>query len=68
MKTLIYTASIIALTTFASCKKCAECHYDFNESEIELGEFCKDDLESIEHDGYYDSATDSTYEVHCHEH
>ena len=59
---------LIALFGFfliVSCKKnqCAECHYDgANGAEVELGEYCGDDLENIEADGYSDGTT--MYEVH----
>ncbi|MFM7235091.1 MAG: hypothetical protein ACKOZM_10945 [Flavobacteriales bacterium] len=52
----------------ASCKeKCHECHYDLNGAEIEIGEYCGDELEAIEASGYV-AADTITYEVHCHEH
>lgn len=54
---------------FASCSKtgCHECHYeDAQDQEVELGEYCDEDLEQIEKDGYTVDGT--TYEVHCHEH
>ena len=50
----------------SACHQCHECHYDYNSGEVELGEFCDDDLEEIEANGYSD--TSGTYEVHCHEH
>lgn len=53
---------------FGSCEKCSECHYDKAGAEIEIGEFCDDDLEAIENSGFFEAATDSTYEVHCHDH
>ena len=61
----------VASTAFAfvGCKKnkCAECHYeDANNAEVEIGEYCGDDLEDIEASGYSDGTT--TYEVHCGEH
>ncbi|MFD1551099.1 hypothetical protein [Putridiphycobacter roseus] len=67
MKTLLL-ATGFAVVLFSSCNKCAECHYDYNDEEIELGEFCGDDLEAIENDGFHNTANDTTYEVHCHEH
>lgn len=54
---------------FVSCKKeeCHECHYDdANGNEVEIGEKCGDELESIEASGYNVDGT--VYEVHCHEH
>ncbi len=52
-----------------SCKKCHACHYDaVGGTEVELGEYCGDDLETIESEGYHDHVADTTYEVHCHEH
>ena len=51
-----------------SCKResCHECHYDLNGSLVEIGEYCGDDLASIEAAGFV--TVDSTYEVHCEEH
>lgn len=59
---------VIAITT-TSCKKCSECHYDATvATQVELGEYCDEDLENLEANGYHDHAADTTYEVHCHEH
>lgn len=74
MRTQNITKFGLAVVAFASlalvgCKKnkCAECHYDAsNGSEVEIGEYCGDDLEDIESKGYSDGTT--TYEVHCGEH
>lgn len=63
----IAVLGILALSV-ASCKKCSECHYDTSSGEVELGEYCGDDLEEIEEHGYHDHNADTTYEVHCHEH
>jgi hypothetical protein len=50
-----------------SCmKKCHECHYDLNGAEVEIGEYCGDELEAIEASGY--AVNDTTFEVHCHGH
>jgi hypothetical protein len=50
-----------------SCKKkCHECHYDLNGAEVEIGEYCGDELEALEAAGF--AVGDTTYEVHCHEH
>ena len=67
------TISLATLSVFAftlsSCKKCHECHYDaVGGAEVELGEYCDEDLEEIEANGYHDHDADTTYEVHCHEH
>jgi hypothetical protein len=60
-------ALIVCLLAFAACKpKCHDCHYDKNGAEIELGEYCGDELEAIEASGFTD--TSGVYEVHCHEH
>jgi len=64
---LIAAIGLIAFAT-TSCKKCHECHYDKAGTEIELGEYCDDELETLEADGYHNHDDDSTYEVHCHEH
>lgn len=64
---MLYVILLIA-STFVSCKKndCHACHYDKNGAEIEIGEYCGEDLEQIEAKGYTDST--GNYEVHCHEH
>lgn len=68
VKLLILLSAVIAGLSVTSCKKnkCAECHYDKNEVEVELGEKCGDDLESLESSGYL--VNDTIYEVHCHGH
>jgi len=70
MKKSIYIIAAIALlgTSIVSCKKnqCHECHYDGPSGEVELGEKCGDELESLEANGYNDNGVN--YEVHCHEH
>ncbi len=64
----VFLFSVFATTLlFASCaKKCHECHYDMNGAEIEIGEYCGDELEAIEANGY--AMGDTIHEVHCHEH
>lgn len=61
---LLFTSSLIV----ASCKKetCAECHYDKNGGEIELGEKCGDDIENLEKNGI--TIDGVNYVVHCGEH
>ncbi len=68
LKLLIVFPAIVAALSFVSCKKnkCAECHYDKNGAEVELGEKCGDDLEALEASGHIHN--DTLYEVHCHEH
>lgn len=67
-KSIIRIGVLAFVVTLVSCKKnqCAECHYDKDGAEIELGERCGDDLENLEASGYNDGGT--VYEVHCHEH
>lgn len=65
-KKLFLSALVVAGLSFTSCKKCSECHYDGPNGEIELGEFCGDDLEEIESSGT--EINGEVYEVHCHEH
>ena len=55
---------VMAFIGFNSCEKCAECHYDMGGTEVELGEYCGDDLKAIEDAGYVDSSG-ATQEVHC---
>ena len=63
---VVLFGGFLLLSGLTSCKKCAECDYhDENDNEVELGEYCKDDLENIEAEGYYDSSKDTTFEVHC---
>jgi len=72
MKSVVLSVVAISFIGFTSCKKCSECHYEVMDSsgqevEVELGEYCGDDLEAIEASGY--QLNDSTnYEVHCHAH
>ena len=65
--TIILGASLLLMA--ASCKKneCHECHYDSAGSEVELGQYCGDDLKNIEANGYTDTAG-VNHTVHCHEH
>ncbi len=57
----------LAVVSFSSCKKCGECHYDAADgSEVEIGEYCGDDLEAIESSGYV--VNGETFTVHCGEH
>lgn len=60
---------VFVMVTLTACKKeeCHECHYeDASGAEVELGEKCGDELESLEASGYNTGGTN--YEVHCHEH
>jgi len=69
MKSTFFFLFAISTTLLAiSCKResCHECHYDLNGAEVEIGEFCGDELEAIEAEGYRVDTV--TYEVHCHEH
>ena len=70
MKKTIQSILIIAgLSVFSvSCNKseCHECHYDKDGEEVELGEKCDPDLETLEAQGI--DVNGINYEVHCHEH
>lgn len=61
---LVFTISLITV----SCQRdhCHDCHYDLNGAEVEIGEYCGDELETIEAEGYRVDTV--IYEVHCHEH
>ena len=63
---LVFTGLVIAGLALTSCKKCAECHYDTPEGQVELGEYCGDDLKNIEKSGF--TVNGETFEVHCHDH
>ena len=68
MKKVIITGVIVAVGTIfvSACKKnkCAECHYDSSSNtEVELGQKCGDELETLEANGYSDGT--NTYTVHC---
>ncbi len=69
--TIMKTGVVVLFATFAlaSCKKnkCYECHYDKDGGEVELGEYCGDDAENLEANGYNHS-DGNTYEAHCGEH
>ena len=62
---ILFAVSGLALIS-CSKRKCSQCHYDKNGQEIELGEYCGDDREKLEADGYNDNGT--VYEAHCGEH
>lgn len=66
MKKVIFASAILAVTAFASCKKCHDCHYDGPDGEVEIGEFCGDELEEVEASGH--AVGDTVYTVHCEEH
>jgi hypothetical protein len=69
MKRLFIPTAAFFFLAFASCKKseCHECHYDdASGAEVELGEYCDDELESLEANGYNDNGAIRT--VHCHGH
>jgi hypothetical protein len=63
---LFFFAFTISLIAVSCKKKCHECHYDLNNSTVNIGEYCGDELAAIEASGY--AANDTTYEVHCEEH
>ena len=64
---LLFPIGILLSTASCNKNKCADCHYDKAGAEIEMGEYCGDDLKQLEALGTY---TDSTgiYTVHCEEH
>ena len=67
MKKVGFIAVAVLAMSFASCKKCHDCHYDHNGMEHEIGELCGDELEAAEANGY--NINDSTIvTVHCEEH
>jgi hypothetical protein len=67
MKIKLLFLTCIAMVSLSSCKdQCHDCHYDVNGTEVEIGEYCGDELEAIEAGGF--AVGDTTYEVHCHEH
>ena len=64
MKKIAIILGVFSVVGFTSCKKCAECHYDTPTGEVELeGEYCGDDLENIEANGY--TLNGVVYTVHC---
>ena len=64
MKKVGIVFAAIVFMGFSSCKKCAECHYDGPNGEVDLeGEYCGDDLENIESNGY--PVGNDVYPVHC---
>lgn len=74
MKKSILMKAVIAMVfvtlALTSCKKnkCYECHYDKADgTEEEIGEFCGDDAENLEQNGY-NAPDGTTYEAHCGEH
>lgn len=66
-KIIFFAIVLLSATTFISCKKCSECHYeDASNNKVELGEYCNEDLESVEKNGIV--VDGKNVEVHCHEH
>lgn len=67
-KSKIVGVMLLASVAFISCKKnkCAECHYDKDGQEVELGNYCGDDIEDIEASGHNEDGVN--YTVHCGEH
>jgi hypothetical protein len=63
---ILFSVCVCALMAVSCMKKCHECHYDLNGAEVEIGEYCGDELEAIEASGY--AVNDTTFEVHCHGH
>jgi hypothetical protein len=66
MKNALLVLVVLCFLAVSCKKKCHECHYDLNNAEVEIGEYCGDDLEALETTGF--AVGDTTYEVHCHEH
>ena len=66
MLSILVISSLVLIVLSCAKNKCHDCHYDKNGSEVELGEKCGDELESLEANGYSD--TTGTYTVHCHGH
>lgn len=66
-KTLVLSLLSLAFITF-SCKKneCKMCHYEHNNSEVEIGEKCGDDIADAEANGIVVDGVQ--HEVHCGEH
>ena len=67
MKKVAIFLGAVAVFSLSSCNKCAECHAaaDINGAEyeiMELGEYCGDELTSIEESGY--NVTDTLYVSH----
>ncbi len=70
MKKVNFIIAAAALVIMSSCGKdeCHECHYDGPNGEVELGEYCGQDAENLENNGYTDTITGQNYTVHCGEH
>jgi hypothetical protein len=64
-KLILTGALLTVLVGMTSCKKCAECHYDKNGQEFELGEYCDDAMEDLETNGYHHHEDDTTYQAFC---
>ena len=81
---LVTIGSIFFMTSCESDSECHECHIAYEgpngEIEVEIGEFCGSDLETVEAPGYThtlesdvvvgnDTVPAGTYsEIHCEEH
>ncbi len=66
LKKIVGFTIVLSIAVLSSCgkNKCETCDYYKNNEDIELGEYCGDDLKDIEKNGYTDS-TGTTYDVHC---
>lgn len=64
----MFSAVLFGAVVLSSCKKdeCHDCHYDINNSMVELGLKCNDDLKSAEKNGIVIDG--QKYDIHCHEH
>jgi len=68
MKKITIAVIVLGSISFTSCKKCADCHYDdANGNEVEIGEFCDDDLKNAEENGYQLNDT-TLVTLHCEAH
>jgi hypothetical protein len=62
-----FALSFVVTTSSCSKNKRHDCHYDKAGLEIEMGEYCGDDLKQLEALGTFTDST-GTYTVHCEEH
>ncbi len=66
MKSVKTILAIGVVLLVSACEKCQECHYEGVAGEVEIGEFCGDDLKNPEDNGF--TVGDTVYTAHCEEH
>jgi hypothetical protein len=63
-KAILILAIVLLIAFLNSCRECGNCYYILpDESEVDLGEYCDEDKQSLLQSGYSD--TSGTHDVVC---